>query len=249
MKQKVSRKDRRLNGKVPIILLTVLFFFTAFFCLSMNIYKYIQHELSAYYSEFLFFLPWSLKVICSCLFLFYLLLCYKKSRLSALPAFILGLVAVYLFFDSVTFMDNKIRGVNIYFVYIIIFLIIAICGALKGFPRKFLLVIPMVLGILNEIVIICNFIRYMDIYMDFGDEYVIYLQIIDGIGVIAFYIAMMTFVLNNRVPVVLPGKVKTEYMNKLSAEKALFFLEDKHDMGQISDQEYTAHRLEIINRL
>lgn len=124
--------------------------------------------------------------------------------------------------------------------------IIATIGAVKGFSSKKYYLPVVILLLCRTILNVINYFQALDwlirdkIYLWIISDPVIYL------GVIAFGLVLLLFCPTHTTPVY---KVKIESLDKLNPVTALRILNEQFKNGQISEEEYTTKRTQILNKL
>ena len=137
----------------------------------------------------------------------------------------------------------------------IVFIIVAYLVNVKGYSEKKVISIPQVLGMAsgfyNIIIAIIGASHYYSYSYDF-DLWIIFHYCTVGLSIILFHAALLLLGLNNRITALssiiswFSRKKKVETVN---SEQALLLLQDKLDLGLISEEEYQIKRKEIINRI
>ena len=113
------------------------------------------------------------------------------------------------------------------------------------------LIIAIVVGLLLEFMSIIELFQRIEWYLE--EELYLYSFTwpISILGTITLYISLLLFGLKNHIPAIISVSPEKEKKNaeKMSHEQALRLLNDKLELGMITEEEYKAQRTEIINNL
>lgn len=187
------------------------------------------------------------------LVMLYVLRLHKSTKAKFVMSLIFALIAATPVCYSIVFgLDSLIHGVNnfrtLFAVTVIAFLLATISVA-KGFSEK-ILAIAITAGLLVEC---ANLIFNVPIikgflYDDSHMRLIALLWLFEPLGRITLYVAFLLFSLKGKrvSDFVLPPDKAIEDM---SPEQALKALKEKFEQGVISEEEYSAKRAEIINKL
>lgn len=230
-----QKKQRTLSYKVPILLLSIISLVFTVLCY-IAYFKYDFSSVFDLISLILYITP-------CVLFLLYIIKFYNEFKATVIVPLIFGLIAVSPLFYCIIDMIYKY---NIYFIsllfdiLIIVTFTLAAISALKGFSKKIFLIIAIVAGLFVECV---SFLGFLNIIFFHPTRFS------NLLGTITFYIALLLFGLNNRIPALLSTSPEKEPSGKADPEQALRLLKDKLDFGMITEEEYQAQRAEIISKL
>lgn len=138
----------------------------------------------------------------------------------------------------------------IYLAQIIVFSLATI-SALKGFSKKLFPVISLCVGLVIEAYFALNFFKNISWYIEDSMFLYLFTNPMGRIGFISLFIALLLFVLNNKILPILTVSPEKEKKNakKMNPEQALRLLKDKLDLGMITEEEYQTQRAEIISKL
>ncbi|MBQ4328019.1 MAG: SHOCT domain-containing protein [Clostridia bacterium] len=262
----VYNEQNKVSFRTPIIILSLVgLILSILSCIEFFAY-YDRIYISGDYSyELIVKLPtgrgWFnlLLGIAPCILLvLYILKFHKAFKATILVPVIFGSIAfesVLGIFDQ--YVHSGMYGAPLNFsvlltdMAIIVAFGLATFSALKGFPKKILPIIAIGVGFLTEVLSLFDFLRSIEWYLESNMYLYLFTYPISILGAIAFYAALLLFVLKNRIPAiisVLPKKEK-KTSEKKNPEQALKVLRDKLYSGKITEEEYQAKRAEIINNL
>ena len=139
--------------------------------------------------------------------------------------------------------------------------ILSTISALKGLSKKNFALIALSVGLLIKVLNLVTFIFSIGKYIENGR----YLYLLTNpVGIVAegaLYLILLIFVLNNEIPSVISyiedivNSVKSHIGNisnkekKITPEQELRALNDKLELGMITEEEYQSQRAEIISKL
>lgn len=197
------------------------------------------------------------------LFIIYIFAFYKKQRAKALMPIITVVLAVipiievaFQFLFVIGYyrfvIDNSVLGLLIQsFIYGVPFVLVTI-SALKGFNKKILLVVGIVVVLLLETLNFTPCLSWGGL-IEFWIEqemHIIYLCYISKfLGIVSFYLVLLLFGLKNRIPAIISQKTKVTSSPKNDPAYALKTLKDELEMGIITQEEYRSRRAEILSKL
>ena len=250
---------------ICIIISSIQNFFTQY------VYPY---ENGTYYKEtviipqnILSVLTLLLKLAPAVLLVLYVFWLHKKAKSKIIIPIILGAISLYFplyylneymmywyvnWFDIeelIHYFINRLGSdfpIPLLHVFITITFALSIISALKGLTNKVMLIIATALGLAAELFRFIGIIRDMDFFLHYQLYLAIFLVICEIIGFILLYISILLFGLKNRPP----AKEKERSKRKpLSPEKELRALNEKLELGIITQEEYQSQRAEIIRML
>lgn len=262
MNQNISEKQRTLRFKTPIILLSLIsLLFAILSCITYFVdnkreynYSYSSYELAFSFPSIFELISLLIRIAPYVLLVIYLLKFHNKTKATILVPITFGLIA---FTSIYHFIKSFIYGYDIYFrtlifdIAIIIAFTLATINALKGFTKVVYLIIAIVVGLHVEFISIINILQSIDVYLEQGLYLYLFTWLIGNFGTIIFYIALLLFGLNNRIPSILsvPPEKEKKNAEKTNPEEALKLLKEKVELGLITDDEYQAQRADIISKL
>lgn len=170
----------------------------------------------------------------SILLLFYILKCQEKLKQTALVPIAFSL-AGYAICDG-----SWVSGINLGVVVWIAFVVMVI-GALKGLENKKLIWIPSIIVLLVKLVV---FVYRLSYGYAIVEILYIFLNLISSI---AICLAFLLFGLKNRIPRLIVKKEKVKAEETLEDE--LMLLQEKFELGMLTEEEYKEKRAEIISKL
>ena len=249
MDKTMVSNERKLNCKTPITVLALIaLIFAVFNSLTYFAYDTYYEINGVDVQEIIFSFPsifglisWVLMLAPKVLLVLYVFKFSQECKGAVIVPAIFACVAVnYLWDFIISFLGTGFAFI-IYFITGVIMTIVfalATISALKGIPKKILIIIPIALDLILTLSNITH-IKFYDIM---------------GIAESAWFVASITFgvallllCLKNRIPSVLAArKTKTEEMKP---EQALKQLKEKFDLGILTEEEYQAQRAEIISKL
>ena len=126
---------------------------------------------------------------------------------------------------------------------------LATISALKGMSKKIFVIIAMLIGTLSQLIDLIDLVTEVSRYIEKG--YYIYLlsDFMWIIGYISLYTALLFFCVKYRIPTILSVSSKKKSDENMSSEQALNNLKDELEDGLITEEEYQAHRMDIISKL
>lgn len=133
----------------------------------------------------------------------------------------------------------------------IISCILSTISALKGLTKKVFVLISMSIGVIGEIISLISafsFVRYCGML---GGYIMLIGTFAEIISAILLYITLGFFSIKYKIPAILaisPEKEKKTSEN-MSPEQALKLLNDKLELGMITEEEYQTQRADIISKL
>ena len=255
-------KQRALRYKTPIIILALL---ALVFTVLSRITYFVNYdweynnghgfyELTVSFPGVFDLLSFFISIAPYVLLVIYLLKFHNEFKATVLVPVIFGLIA---FAPLYYFVDFLFLGYGIYFrdlifdIPLIVAFALATINALKGFSKKAFLIIAIVVGLLLEFMSIIELFQSIEWYLE--DELYLYLftRPISILGTIALYVSLLLFGLKNRIPAIISVSPEKEKKNaeKMTPEQSLRLLNDKLELGMITEEEYKAQRAEIINNL
>ncbi len=262
MNQTLTPKQTNFKCKTPVIILSLVSLLLIIFsCITYFVnydYNYNDgesyHELMVSFPSFFELLDFIIYLAPFVLFVIYILKFHNNYKATICVPITFGLVAFYPIFYTVVY---ALRGWGIYFrdlifdIPIIITFALLTISALKGMSKKVFVIIATVCGLLVEAYSIINLFNSIEWYIE--DEVYLYLFTwpVGIVGAILFYVAILLFGLNNRIPSIIAISPEKEKKNaeKMSPEQSLRLLKDKLELGMITEEEYQAQRAEIISKL
>ena len=176
------------------------------------------------------------------LLIMYVSILYRYSVCNYMVPLIFGIQLLAFIIDYVIIIIQSPFITN--FVFAFIYIVLYGCmfiGALGGFKRKLLLIIPLVI-----ILLIGLYYNFRQVLTDsFGDNtaYTIY-TIAGMVSSVCLDLALILFVSKNRI-MIRPGAPQSVQ----TPEQMLLSLKAAYESGSISREEYTARRAEIIKKL
>lgn len=261
MNQKTLEKQRTLKYKKLILLLSIIsLIFTVLGCTTYFL-DYIGHfrnndilyELAFHFPSVFELISFLLYIAPCVLFLLYIIKFYNELKAAAIIPLIFGLIAVtpltFYIREIILYKHNIYLGNLRYDIPIIVTFSLAAISALKGFSKKIFLIIAIMAGLIVEFAVTINMFKNISWFIENGLYYSIFTRSSYIIGTITFYIALLLFDLNNRIPALLSMSPEKESSGKTDPEQALRLLKDKLDFGMITEEEYQAQRAEIISKL
>lgn len=160
----------------------------------------------------------------------------------------------YLYYAGIRFREIPNLLLSVLFV-------LSTISALKGLSKKIFAIIALSVGLLLKVINLVSFVLGIGIYVESGR----YLYLLTNpAGIVAegaLYLILLIFVLNNEIPSVMSyiddivNSVKSHIGNisnkekKITPEQELRALNDKLELGMITEEEYQSQRSEIISKL
>ena len=156
---------------------------------------------------------------------------YKQKFIIIRLIYIMITVSFLLY--SILYYFDYNRVVFVTYALAAVLFCIASVSVLKGLRQKHFVILAIGIAVLFEILSCLRYVLYS------GQS------IIEHIGNIAFYISLLIFSLKNTFPYYI-----SNFGNKnMSIEQELQILNDKLEMGIITNEEYQKQRVDIIDRL
>jgi len=128
-------------------------------------------------------------------------------------------------------------------------IVIALLGALKGFSNKILVILPFVFLFLFDLYFVTNYARSIIANSHTVMLYYNFSALVKYIAEILLHIALFLFALLNKLPPLLRGKEADRITRNLPPEQALALLQEKFELGILTEEEYKRQRAEIIDKL
>lgn len=180
----------------------------------------------------------------------YLLGFYKKSKATIIVPIVFAIEAISCFLGFITFYSLKhyriLAIVNLLFC---ILFISATLNTLKGFSKKVFVAVPLVLAIMRNIYSIIEILVSFANNFYNSHEEIFISNLLGYFAGITFNLALLLFCLKNTIPVILHSKNDTIKSEQINPEQLLRQLQDKYNMGLISEEEYKSQRAEILSKL
>ena len=127
---------------------------------------------------------------------------------------------------------------------------VATIKALNGLSNKIFVLIPTVLALALTLLSAVESFSSFPLFVSYGMPIYIVTGLASIIANLALNSALLVFGLTNRIPnVISMYSRKKEKSEKLNPERALRALNDKLELGLITEEEYKAQRAEIISKL
>ena len=257
---KVVLENNTFKFKIPILILTVVALVSEFInSIEQFVFFNSDDGYHFYFPGILNIISILLSISPLVLFLLFVIKFHKDFigkffivGVFAIPIFNIGLSTINTFFNykDIADLGEIARMIAGDFVRSLIFTIIPcmlmIIWALFGFGKK---ILPLVyVGIIVTASIgyfrpsfYSNIIdsRYLFVFFNFMSFF----------SSFAFPIALLLFVLGNKFVPIINFTKKEKRIEDLTPEKALNLLNEKKELGVISEEEYQAKRIEIIEKL
>lgn len=134
---------------------------------------------------------------------------------------------------------------TVFSVIFVVAVTLAIIGSFKGFSNKAFIIVAVVTKIIdNSLSLISNFVPFIHYGLD---KYFFYYTVV-SLSYVALWLALLLFELSNNM-LIFTKKAVNKAIKKMKPEQALKFLSHSHNAGQITEEEYTVLRAEIISKL
>lgn len=247
--------QRTLRFKAPIMILA--FVALAFTALSSITYFvgydwYYGYSLTVRFPDFYGWISMLTTIAPFILYVIYVLKLHTRSK--AVIIIIFGLLAfaqLYYYIEPLIYgLGFSLKELLFSFLQISAYAL-AIISAAKGFSKKVLLIIAVAIILLFELLSIINLAPVMKFY--FEDELYLYFftMLVSRLGTICLHVSFLLLGLKNRIPTISTASDEKEIINldQISPEQALLLLNDKLELGMISEEEYRAQRAQIIAKL
>ena len=125
---------------------------------------------------------------------------------------------------------------------------VALLGTLKGFSNKALVIVPFVFIFLFDLYSVTSSV--LNIITNYHTTTLYYFRpLMEHIAESLSHIALFLFALLNKLPPLLRGKEADRITRNLPPEQALALLQEKLELGILTEEEYQRQRAEIIARL
>ncbi len=258
MNQTVFDKQRVLKSKAPITILAII----ALGCTVLSSITYFAHydwvEVNGdYVFELTFRFPSLIRLISlaftlapKVLLILYVFMFFKEFKATIIVPIIFGCIAVsplftFVFgyaFDVITLIKNLITMVTF---------TLATISALKGLSNKVFIIIPTAWSIAWSFLPLISLSSSSEFYAREGMTLYLFTDPASIIASITLNVALLLFGLKNRIPAIISVSPEKEKKNaeKMTPEQSLRLLNDKLELGMITEEEYKAQRTEIINNL
>jgi len=261
MNQTLTQKQTNFKCKTPVIILSLISLLLVIFsCITYFVnYDYNYNHGESYYElivsfpSFFDLLHFIIYLAPFVLFVIYILNFHNNYKATICVPITFGLIAFYPIFNTVVYAlrDWGTYRDLIFDIPIIITFVLLTISALNGMSKKFFVIIATVCGLLVEAYSIINLFNSIEWYIEAKAYLYLFTWSVGIVGSVLFYVAILLFGLNNRIPSIIaisPGKEKKN-AEKMSPEKSLRLLKDKLELGMITEEEYQAQRAEIISKL
>lgn len=181
------------------------------------------------------------------LFVVYIANVNKGAKASVMLSIIFGLFILVSLINIFTYDD--ILQILTYILLDLPPLILAFIAALKGFRNKLLVIISISVRLFFYVWSIISLFQTMAHFIEFDIlqyyYYVILYSFISSIGSILLHVAFLLLGLNLGVF----SKNDSVEVERLEIEQVLKLLKEKRELDIITEEEYQAQRMEIIDRL
>lgn len=257
----VLDKSKTLKCKTPITILSLI----SLVCILLSCITYFVTSIGDYVDDelvyesivrfpTLFGILFLLADIVPCILLvLYILKFHKEFKAKIFMPIIFGAFVfsgLLIIVESIVYQFSYGISYIIYLAQIITFSLATI-SALKGFSKKLFPVIALCVGLVTEAYNLLNFFNAITWYVEYSRFLYLFTRPMGIIGFVSLFIALLLFVLNNKILPILTVSPEKEKKNaeKMNPEQALRLLKDKLDLGMITEEEYQAQRAEIISKL
>jgi uncharacterized membrane protein len=255
MGNNITVDNKALNCGKAIKTISLISLITmALSCLScFFIYSYIegkkQDELAFVSWDILTWLCLALFLAPVILFVLYIFKYYSKPKATVIVPTIFGLLILNAFFNGFAFAYGYYYfGLDTILLLVILFgCVLAIFGFLKGLNKKVFVIIPLAASLFYEVLLLLAMLGQIEYYIEKAMYANIFAQILNHIGMITFYVALLLFGIKNNIPAIIKTYAKKKE-NDDPAEK-LKVLKESFELGVITEEEYNAKRKEIISKL
>jgi hypothetical protein len=188
------------------------------------------------------------------LLILYVVKFFKEFKATIVVPIIFGYIAASSLFS---FINTFLVGSAFVLITLIMNLItmvtfgLATISALKGLSNKVFIIIPTALSLALSALSLVSLFSTFELYARWGYALYLFTQPVGIIASVTFNIALLLFGLKNRIPAILAVSPEKEKKNaeKMTPEQSLRLLNDKLELGMITEEEYKAQRTEIINNL
>ncbi len=253
------KKNKSLKCGFVIKLLSII----ALVCTLLSSVSYFLYYASSYlitgelvykltfkFPYFMNLIPLLLSIAPSMLFVLYIFKYHNELKATVLVPTIFGVLAFEILFNFLTGSSRFYYGIfALIQLFVLIACILALISALKGFNKKIYVLIAMSGCLLFEALTLVSVFPMMEWYIEGSMYLYIFTSPLSIIGSISFYVALLLFSTKNRIPAIIAVSVKKKNAESMNPEQALRVLKDKLEFGMISEEEYQAQRVDIINKL
>lgn len=211
------------------------------------------YELSIHFPSILSLFLWALTLAPCVLLVLYVSKFQDRFHDTIMVSAIFGLLAaipLLSMIQQVIFGYYSLEHLLFNLTSVVLFVLSTI-SVLKGLSKKKIVIVAIAVSLIIELFSIIGLLRSMSWYMTSGRYLNLFVTPIRIIGNIALYVSLLVFSLHNRVPAILLVSAEKEkkITEKMLPEQALRVLQEKHELGLISDEEYQEQRAEIISNL
>lgn len=254
MNQTAFDRQRVLKGKTPITVLALI----ALLCTVLSSITYFafysNDELTFEFPSFLSLISLALTLAPKVLLILYVVKFFKEFKATIVVPIIFGCVAAS---PLLSFINTFVFGYGLNVINLIMNLItmvtftLATISALKGLSNKVFIIVPTALSLALSALSLISLFSAFELYSRWGYTLYLFTQPVSIIASVTFNIALLLFGLKNRIPAILAVSPEKEKKNaeKMTPEQSLRLLNDKLELGMITEEEYKAQRTEIINNL
>ena len=250
MNQTAFDRQRVLKGKTPITILAVI----ALVCTVLSSITYFafysnDDELVFHFPSFLSLISLALSLAPKVLLILYVFMFFKEFKATIIVPIIFGCIAASSLFSFIN--TFAVFGTRIINLITMVTFTLATISALKGLSNKVFIIIPTALSLALSALSLVSLFSTFELYARWGYTLYLFTQPVGIIASVTFNIALLLFGLKNRIPAILAVSPEKEKKNaeKMTPEQSLRLLNDKLELGMITEEEYKAQRTEIINNL
>jgi hypothetical protein len=254
MNQTAFDRQRVLKGKTPITILAVI----ALVCTVLSSITYFafysNDELVFRFPSFLGLISFAMYFAPTVLLILYVVKFFRAFKATIIVPIIFSCIVAspLLSFISALIGGYELDGITLITnIITIITFTLATIGALKGLSNKVFIVIPTALGLALSLLSLISVSSNLTFFARNGFTLYLFTEPMSIIASITFYVALLLLGLKNRIPAILAVSLEKEKKNaeKMTPEQSLRLLNDKLELGMITEEEYKAQRTEIINNL
>lgn len=196
----------------------------------------------------------NLRLAAPVLTLLYFFVFHSRNKAHALMPIVFGIIAFTSTFSQILNFFNS-SGISFnsfasFLLYVSIYSLpfgLAMIDAFKHFSTRVFLIIAFISGSLSGLSTIVTLVSNASFYIEYGLFFGPVMTLLSVFGSSALYVALFIFGIANGAP--RKGQTADATINALSPAQALSLLDDKLELGIITEDEYISKREEIIGNL
>lgn len=253
---------RTMKFKIPIMILSVV---SLIYALVGNIVYFTDYHYTSKGWRLLLRLPnlsdfWGflLSIVPQILFVVYIFSLFKKFKGTIIVPIIFAVLSLSELIGTINSIVWVLKGYVIAFsgflniisgIFCFVTFSLTTVSALKGLTKKLFLVLATVGSLVSAFISLIGFFSIFSYYLHSEQYLYLFTQPASIVSAITFNLALLLFGVGNIIPMVIKNAPSETSISKMPPEQSLKLLRAQLELGQISEEEYTAQRTDIINNL